>query len=170
MKTTILFSLITASALLAAPEPSFVWQGKTIFAWQVKRVDETRVRLPDGAVIPLTSVPPLLRGAIPANAGHAIANEVLQVLPDGLLLKVSTRYAGAGAAWEELREPIFLRGYPEAGKVVDGSFIRCRSEPDGRYTYTAVTGAARTVAAYRWTGDFVEPVKASTFGSALDRR
>jgi hypothetical protein len=168
-----------ATALHAAPPASFVWHGKTVVLAETERLNDGQIRLRDGSIVPVSAVPVILRHAIPARpAGREISNRVLQVLPDGLLLAVTvTHIEPYGTVWEKTYDPVFLRGHPEQEKLVDGSLVHCLAADDGRYTYTAVNGAARTVAALRWVGEYRPPEKPSAFGtgsritgSALDRK
>lgn len=163
----LIICLALAHALHAAPPPSFVWQGKTIFVESLEMVDETRARLPNGTVIPISAVPPLLRAGIAPvpPPGELISHRVFQILPDGLLLNAG--FDGAKI------HPVFLRGCPE--KVALDRDVTCYVAPDGKYAYTTLRGEEMNVPAYRWTGwPIARPKQESALpgglkGSALGR-
>jgi len=76
-------------------------------------------------------------------SGYIVGGRVLSIRSDGLLL------SRAGQS-----EPIFLKNYPGQESVVDGCSIQCVAFIAGRYRYTAVSRAAKTVIAY----DYGKPV------------
>lgn len=149
MKHAILLSICTLVVALHAAEPpaSFVWQGRTIPVAQLEKVDATRARLPDGTVIPISAVPPLLRSGIapvPPPGRLFPSLRVIQILSHGLLMSPGPD-----------QEPILLR-LPEAPDRKTGlqpdQTTSCYATTDGQYTYVTTTGAEKTVDAYKWTG------------------
>ena len=74
-------------------------------------------------------------------SGYVIMGEVLSVTENGILLN---RYEA----------PVFLRNYPSQQSMVDGYSLKCVAFISGRYQYTAVSGAAKTVIAY----DYGKPI------------
>ena len=156
---TIALVLVFAAAAHAAPDSSFTWQGVTTKNPQFSWVDDTHVAL-GTAVIPLSAVPAILRSRIPAKVvGERMNCSVLQVLPDGLLMRSSVQDG----------EPWLLRGHPQQATLVDGAHVTCTATPEGRYTYSAVSGGTKTIAAWRWSAHFSASPPPAT-GTALDRR
>jgi hypothetical protein len=171
----LLACLRLAPALHASgPVPSFVWQGRNIIVSQIERADETRVRLPDGTLIPLSAVPPLLRAGIaPPAPGTLLKNlRVLQILDEGLLMipePVRTQTFDA----------IFLRldrAPDRKNGIQPEQVMTCYAVRDGSFTYIARGGAEKTVEAWKWvpTPPPVPPpalIPGSRLtGSALDRK
>lgn len=150
MKTPLLLLALSVSVLCAAePQPSFVWQGRKIIIADLEKVDEVRAKLADGTIIPLSAVPPLLRAGIAPipPTGTLIAQKVLQILPDGLLLSKDAFVTRTSTV---IYDPVFLRGYP--GVATLDRTLACYAEPEGQYTYTTLRGEVKTVDAWKWTG------------------
>ena len=74
---------------------------------------------------------------------YGIFGSVLQVTPEGLLVKHGHRGGGTKAPKGEI---VFLSGYPKI--LVDGSKLKCTAKHAGTYTYTAVDGGRTTVEAF----------------------
>ncbi len=68
-----------------------------------------------------------------AASKYVIQGTVTQVLPSGLLLKVTT-----------IRD-VFLVNYLVQNRVVEGTPVAAAALPVGTYTYTTVMGASRTI-------------------------
>jgi hypothetical protein len=147
MKTLLILCALTCTLHAAEPPPSFVWQGKTISLSHLVKVDETRVRLADGTMIPISAVPPLLRsrlGPVPPAGSLLTGIRVVQILKDGLLMMP-----------QNTDTPIFLR-LPEAPDRKNGiqpdQTMTCYAVSDGLYTYITRDGAEKTINAWLWTG------------------
>ena len=187
MKTILILTL--ASALHAAePQPSFVWQGRTVAVSALERVDATSARLPDGTTIPIAAVPPLLRAAIPPRPpGTLFTNlRVLQILSDGLLMipqtVVRSDWSKLDKRWirtEQNFDPIFLRldHVPDRKNGIQpDQSMTCYAVRDGQYTYIATTGAEKTVESWQWVPSPPAQPKPAILpggkltGSALDRK
>ena len=60
-------------------------------------------------------------------------------MPDGLIVNRSE------PTWSTAYEAVFVRDYPEKDAVVDGDRIQSFGMPTGKYQYTTVSGAMRTI-------------------------
>ena len=70
---------------------------------------------------------------------YRVSGKILQVLPDGLIVNRSE------STWSTAYETVFVRDYLEKNAVMDGDRIESFGMPTGKYQYTAVSGAMRTI-------------------------
>ena len=71
---------------------------------------------------------------------EAVTREILQVLPEGLLMSGT--------------KPFLLTGHPDEKNLADGERVNCYAADTGKvFKYTDTTGAERTVRIWRaWPG------------------
>jgi hypothetical protein len=162
---------ITAHAQLAA---SFSWQGHIFTNPRFTVMDAENVQVSGSGAsvkavtVPFAKLPPAIQRQLAAQrdfkarGGKIIHGKVVQVLPGGVLVDTSTTVShfssigGRSLATGTETVPgewYFLTGHPEQEQLVDGKTVWVAATNEGRYTYTAVNGAARTVAQMRYLED-----------------
>jgi TPR repeat protein len=88
----------------------------------------------------------ILLSALAANAQQFIEGKVLQVVKDGILVDVTPPYYGVGQVPDT--KIVFVANHPSQKTLADGQRVSVQASSAGRYQYTAVSGATKTVERY----------------------
>ncbi len=80
-----------------------------------------------------------------ATTKVAINGTVLQVLPDGVMVKCDEVRA---VGYKKAEGTVFVQNAPGLAQLVDGSKVRFTAAAAGTYQYTSILGATQTVAKF----------------------